>query len=132
MRTERSVTHWEGSGIKIRALAWLEEGDSLAAGGEDGKVRIYDLSGEEARLSAENNIQTRRLRSLSINPEGDKLAAAGDFNKINLLDSQTADIVGELAGHGYHVSEVDWSPNMEYLASSAGGHLLIWPLFMEN
>ncbi len=104
---------------KIRAAAWMDEGETLAIGDDDGYVKIYDLSGGESELRAENNINDRRLRSLEMRPQGNKLAAAGDFDKIKLLDPLTAEIVDDFEGHGDYVNKVDWSPTGDRLVSAS-------------
>lgn len=109
-------------GCTIEALAFHPQGrqlavagiDSLATGGSDGAVSLWDL---EDRCE----VATFFGGSLAIafHPSGQLLASADVDGSIHLLDLATQETVAELLGHDEAITSLAYSPDGQWLASGS-------------
>src|SRR5262249_49964816 len=61
----------------VRALAFAPDGRTLAAGGDDGVVRLWDVAGREPGLRKELAPHPDGVRAVAFSPDGGLLASVG-------------------------------------------------------
>ena len=111
----------------VYALAISPVGQTLASGGYDGTIQLWDMpTGELLRtLSAHADA----IESLAISPDGQLLASASWDNQIKLWRLETGELVDTLSGHEDDVKALAFSPNGDMLASGgADRRLKLWSL----
>jgi len=114
-----------GTGSAVNAVAISPDSRILAVGGEDGKVRLWDLdTGRELGNPLYN--KDGPLTSVAFSPDGKTLAVAG--NTVVLLWNLTTH--GQI-GHALRpgadaVSTVAFSPSGRTLAVTAGSSVQLW------
>jgi WD40 repeat protein len=71
-----------GHMMGVYAIAFSPDGNILASGGDDKKIRLWDLStGQTGRQLIGHS---SRIRSLTFSPDGHHLASAGDDGTVRL------------------------------------------------
>jgi WD40 repeat protein len=114
---------------EVTTLAWAPNGKSLASGDAEGKVHIWDLTGQ-TRLIYHDNPEATHVRVVW-SPDGKLLASGGEKGGIEVWSSNigrpmaTFDIPGR-------VNWLRWLPGAMRFAASRGSsinhHLDIWDL----
>jgi len=124
---------------KITSLALSPSGDFLAAGYEDGEIRLWRLPPGEDVVAARDQApqilvgHRKTVKSLAFDRSGRRLASAADDGTARLWlpgtnPSETATL--ELRGHlSPVVRSVSLAPSGDFLASlSADGNVRVWHL----
>ncbi len=106
------------------SIAWRpgDEG-TLASAGQDGKVRLWKLVGEQAE-AVELAAGAGWAERVAWSPDGQLLASAAG-KKLRLW-SPTGDLVHEYPDHPSTILDIDWQPGGGPLASVAYGKLQLW------
>lgn len=86
--------------------------DGLAAGGADGKVRIFDDSGT---VTGEIQISETPVIALAASPDGTRLAASGVRGAISIIRTATLAVENTLVGPGLPVWSLAFSPSGDEL-----------------
>jgi WD40 repeat protein len=86
-----------GHSERIWAIAFSPDGQSLASGGEDCSIRLWDLA--TGNCYAVWQAHDRWVRSLAFSPDGKHLASCSYDQTIKLWDIQTQDCIRTLHGH---------------------------------
>jgi WD40 repeat protein len=106
-------------------ISWSPDGNHLAAGSEDGKVRIWNAAtGEQIRAFA---ISTRELWDVEWSPDGNWLAVAdGDMH---IWDVSAGNKYATFESRRGQYSVVEWSPDGSRIAGgSSYAFVDIWQL----
>ncbi len=101
----------------VTALAFVPNGRLLAAGHDDGVVRIWNLLDQE--LLQELHGHQSAISALAFRADGAQLASAGEDRVIHLWDVDSGRDRGTLAGHSDRIPALAWHPR-GYRLFSAG------------
>jgi RNA polymerase sigma factor (sigma-70 family) len=114
----------------IWSLAFAPDGKTLATGGNDHKVRLWDLATDSAkeRLALDGNDQWPPV--VAISSKGDRLAFSGQNHSIRLWELLGAAPRerAQLKGTGWSISSLVFSPDDKTLVSASNGGTQLWDL----
>jgi WD40 repeat protein len=126
----------------VNALSFQPQGGFLASGGQDGKVRIFDLAkGVQSReINAHPVANSTMIYGVAWTPDGKQVLTAGYDNSLKLLDASNGNTVREFKGfkpkdsekgHKDSVFCAAISPDGKFVASGSGGSerlIKVWNL----
>jgi WD40 repeat protein len=109
----------------VYAVGFSPDGQVLATGEEDGRVRLWNAINGKKLLTLQSHSSS--VTSVSWSPDGQILASASDDRTVKLWDVQSEECVRTLQGHSSSVRSVSWSPDGQILASgSADRTVKLW------
>ncbi|MCG8584613.1 MAG: hypothetical protein MI757_07875, partial [Pirellulales bacterium] len=103
----------------VTAIAMSPDGSTLAAAGDDHKVRIWNAAtGKTIHLLGAHKDW---LRAVAFSPDGTMLATGGDDGLVKFWDVATGKIVGQLPKRKQAIFTIAFSPDGSMLASAGYG-----------
>lgn len=125
-----SATYNTGHTGGVGVLVFGPEGRSLATGGQDGMIRIWDITVEGKLVQrAELSGHTSAVSALAFSPDGLLLASGGNDNSVRVWDAQTGAALTTLDGHAQPVTTVAFSQDARLLFSlGADGSARLWSI----
>ncbi|MEL6442073.1 MAG: hypothetical protein AAFQ80_22865 [Cyanobacteria bacterium J06621_8] len=115
--------------VSIDCLAFAADGKFLAAGGQDGKVRIWSIppaSGQkEVKLIATLDNKPSWIDKLAWNPTCNHLAFSLGRN-VQIWDADTQAVITTLPYANSSVLALAWRPNGENIAIVGNGGIKVW------
>lgn len=106
----------------VYTVAWSPDGLSIASGGGDQTVQIWDALEGTTRTTY---VRAYPTTSVSWSPDGQYLAAGGDDKKVVIRDNSTGKWVWTLENSG-HIWGLKWSPDGKYLAVGGDKTVNVW------
>lgn len=121
----KQLSRLEGSQEMVMGLAFSPDGQSLAAGGSDAELRVWDLSSRQVRTIGTHD---GGIQWIAYSPDGRQLASAGSDGKVIIWDpTRPGTKVAELLHKGGVVLGVSYSGDGRSIGSTEfGGIAKIW------
>jgi WD40 repeat protein len=108
----------------IDCLAFSFDGKFLAAGGQDGKVRIWSCQNEPELITTLDN-RSKWIDKLSWHPHKHELAfSLGRY--VQIWNAEIEKVVSTLSFANSSVLDISWQPNGETLAIAGDGGVKVW------
>jgi hypothetical protein len=108
-----------GNGKAVRAVAWSPDGRRLAAGSEDGAVRILDVVAGQVVYTFRGH-SANGVTAVAWSPDGSRLASGSWDHQVKVWDAGSGAEIFTLAGHGNEITALAWNGDGTRLASASG------------
>ena len=114
-----------GTGTNIFTLAYSPDGKTLAAGGSDDTILLWDT--RRRVQTAQIPGHSDSVEQVAFSPDSRQLATCSNDKTIRLWDLRTGAQIAKFTGHTDKVWSVDFSPDGKTLASgSKDGTIRVW------
>jgi uncharacterized caspase-like protein len=111
----------------VWTVALSPDEQTLASGGEDNKVKLWNLSNGKLLHTFAGHKDT--VWTVAISPDSQTLVSGSGDHKIKIWNLASGRLIRTLTGHGDRVISVAISPDGQTLASGSGdGTIKIWNL----
>jgi len=115
----------------VNAVAFGPYGKTLASGGADGRIVLWNTSNGSKILSQKGH--KGWIRDIVFNPDGTLLASCGDDKLIHTWQAQSLKESGTFKGHKDWVQTIDFSPDGKTLISGGRDRLIIlWDVITQQ
>ncbi|MFM7600373.1 MAG: WD40 repeat domain-containing protein [Pseudanabaena sp.] len=111
--------------VSVDCLGFSADSLWLAAGGQDGKVRVWKLDGYQPVIAAKLDLGKTWIEHLVWHPTRPEFAFS--FGKyVQIWSAETLDIVTTLHFEQSTVLAIAWHPSGEYLSVGGDGGIKVW------
>jgi WD40 repeat protein len=106
-------------GDVMLALCFAPDGRTLAAGGADGMLRVYDVATGSRTLLIEQHADW--VTGVAFSPDGTKLATASRDKSARVFDAKTGEMLSAYFGHEEPLFAVAWAADGKRVFSAGRG-----------
>lgn len=130
----KQILTCEGHTDYVRAVAFSPDGQTLASGSDDFRVKLWNVDNGECRITWEGeDYHTSWVWSVAFSPDGVILASGSDDQTIRLWNVSTGECLNTLEGHNNGVRVVAFSPDGKILASGSDDKTVkLWDVATGN
>jgi len=112
---------------KLYGLTFSPDGQTLAAGGDEDLIRLWDVATGRQRLAIQNRWGRKILYAIAFSTDGSRLATGGFDAAVVIWDTATGEEVLELPTHRMGVTALTFSADGRRLAGIINdGSLAVW------
>lgn len=123
---ERTIDSLGSHDLRVRALAWSFDSKRILSGGNEGKVKLWRISGDH--LGTYDIHNKEGVMALAFSLDGERYAVGTDGNQVYLGEVGEAPSL-TLTGHEGFVNLLRFTPDGQRLLSAgADGFLMVWDL----
>ena len=102
----------------VRAIAFVNKGETLLTGGHDGRLIWWPTAAAEKPAPLRKvEAHAGWIRAIDVSPDGQFIATCGNDLKVKLWKADDGSLVREFAGHERHVYNVAFHPGGKNLLS---------------
>ncbi|HEY9618977.1 MAG TPA: AAA-like domain-containing protein [Crinalium sp.] len=98
----------------VWTASFSPDGQQIATGGEDGTVRLWNLSGQQLAVF---QVQLGRILSVSFSPDSQQLAIAGEGSRVQLRNLSNQRVI-QFRTHQRRIRHVSFSPDATLLLTT--------------
>lgn len=108
-----SFQKWEAHPMGTLAVAWSQDGKYFATGGQDGKLRLYQMNQDDSDFQEITSCDGGGMwvEHLAWSPHQNLLASAAG-KSLRIWDTQ-GQLLNEFEGHDNTIAGLGWHPNLE-------------------
>ena len=121
------IAAFTGQAGRVHALAFSPDGGTLASGGADGAVRLWNVAAHHQMGRALRG-QGGQVYSVAFSPRGEVIATGSRDGKVRLWDAATHHLTATLDGRAGAANAVAFSPDGKTLASGGQGIVQLWSM----
>src|SRR5215468_6689347 len=114
----------DGRGHTGAVTAVATHGPAVVSGGEDGTVRIWDLTGTRPTFVRRGHAGW--VYAVAISPDGQTIASAGDDATIRLWQLETGESTGVLTGHTRRIRSLAFTADGRLVSGAEDGQVCLW------
>ena len=121
---------WQAHNTNIYALAWSHDGRTVATGGWDNTVKLWEVEHGTLLWTGWHDGQ---VNDIAFSPDRHLLASGGTDGLVRLWDTENGTQMQQLVGQGDTIYALDWSPDGKLLAGGyADGSIRVWEAEMPE
>lgn len=121
----REIQSFQGHAGPVWSAVFSPDGQSVLTGSEDATAKLWDLQGNEIRTFEGHSSW---VLSVAFSPDRTQMMTASRDNTAKLWDIRTGEITQTYHSDAGEIRDVEFSPDMNFLAFSTGDKIETFPV----